>query len=198
MLKFIKKQKNAIVVLHEIYGVNDHIKKVCNEYPNKGFDVYCPSLLENKAPFLYSQQDEAYRYFINHSGFNPSGVVSLLSTIRPCYRKIIVIGFSVGATIAWLSAESKLCDGVVCYYGSRIRDYADIIPPCPCLVIFAEFEQSFDPVLVQRQLSDKASVTCHILNSHHGFSDPYGENFDCRNAEIARDLVADFISRIVQ
>ncbi|MDI5811330.1 DUF535 family protein, partial [Salmonella enterica subsp. enterica serovar Anatum] len=42
---------------------------------------------------------------------------------------------SVGATLAWLSAASGLCDGVVCYYGSRIRQYLHLAPLCPTLVI---------------------------------------------------------------
>lgn len=32
MLKLIKNYENAVVVLHEIYGINEHIKEVCVEY----------------------------------------------------------------------------------------------------------------------------------------------------------------------
>ncbi len=45
MLKLIKNYENAIVVLHEIYGINEHIKDVCAEYHERGFDIYCPLYL---------------------------------------------------------------------------------------------------------------------------------------------------------
>ncbi|ECC1693598.1 hypothetical protein DLR11_19310 [Salmonella enterica subsp. salamae] len=197
MLKLIKNYENAIVVLHEIYGINEHIKDVCAEYHERGFDIYCPPLFEHGIPFKYGQQDQAYKNFVNICGFNSTKINLLLSEIRGGYKKIIIIGFSVGATIAWLSAESNLCDGIVCYYGSRIRDYTDIMPSCPVLVIMAEFERSFDPSVLQKKLAGKTTVTYHVLNSYHGFSNPYSETYSCRNTEIARDLAYDFIGAIV-
>lgn len=64
---------------------------------------------------------------------------------RTQYETLIVVGYSVGATLAWLSAASGLCDGVVCYYGSRIRQYLHLAPLCPTLVIVARYEPAFDP-----------------------------------------------------
>lgn len=151
MLKLIKNNENAVVVLHEIYGINEHIKDVCAEYHDRGFDVYCPPLFEHGIPFKYEQQDQAYKNFANTCGFDATKINLLLGEIRGEYKKIIMIGFSVGATIAWLSAESNLCDGIVCYYGSRIRDYTDIMPQCPVLVIMAQFEKSFDPSVLQKK-----------------------------------------------
>ncbi|RDA61926.1 hypothetical protein DVH07_18460 [Hafnia paralvei] len=198
MLQFIKNFENSIIVLHEIYGINDHIQKVCAEYHEKGFDVFCPPLFFHDVPFKYSQQKEAYGHFVNHCLFNTSGIVSLLRDIRADYKKIILVGFSVGATMAWLSAESNLCDGIVCYYGSRIRDYLNISPNCPSLVILARFEKSFNPLALQKALINNTFVSCHILNSYHGFSDPYGSTFNHRDTCIARNIVYNFIDTIVK
>ncbi|EKR1469495.1 dienelactone hydrolase family protein [Salmonella enterica subsp. enterica serovar Muenchen] len=197
MLKLIRNYENAVVVLHEIYGINEHIKEVCAEYHERGFDIYCPSLFEHCIPYKYEQQEQAYKNFVNVCGFNETKVNLLLSDIRGRYKKIIMIGFSVGATIAWLSGESNLCDGIVCYYGSRIRDYTDIMPSCPVLVILTQFEKSLDPSNLQKKLAGKTTVTCHVLNSHHGFCDPYSETYNYRNSEIARDLTNGFVDKIV-
>ncbi|MGV8905417.1 MAG: dienelactone hydrolase family protein [Acetobacterium sp.] len=37
---------SAIIILHEIYGINPHIASVCNTYFSKGYDVYCPNWLD--------------------------------------------------------------------------------------------------------------------------------------------------------
>lgn len=45
----------------------------------------------------------------------------LIHEIRNEYNRIYVLGYSVGATTAWLCSEEK-CDGVIGYYGSRIKN----------------------------------------------------------------------------
>ena len=62
--------KNAIIVLHEIYGVNSFIESVCNELKSS-FDVICPNMLNRKA-FAYCEADKAYRYFQTEVGFEKS------------------------------------------------------------------------------------------------------------------------------
>ncbi len=96
-------------------------------------------------PFRYEQQEEAYRHFSANVGFDPAVVTTLLHELRTQYETLIVVGYSVGATLAWLSAASGLCDGVICYYGSRIRQYLHLAPLCPTLVIIARYEPAFDP-----------------------------------------------------
>ena len=69
--------------------------------------------------------------FSDNVGFDTAAIVSLLAELRAKYGTLILIGYSVGATLAWLAARSGLCDGAVCHYGSRIRQYCDAAPPCP-------------------------------------------------------------------
>lgn len=107
MFKLISDNENAVVVLHEIYGVNAHIKRICNIYHQSGYDVFCPDLLGRASPFTYEQHEEAYNYFTNHCGFNTSRIIKLTTALRESYQKIIIVGFSVGGTLAWLSAREK-------------------------------------------------------------------------------------------
>lgn len=40
--------KNAVIVLHEIYGINSFIKDICENLKTLRFDVFCPDMLEGK------------------------------------------------------------------------------------------------------------------------------------------------------
>lgn len=40
--------KKAIIVLHEIYGINNFISTQCLWYEHMGFDVLCPNMIERK------------------------------------------------------------------------------------------------------------------------------------------------------
>lgn len=56
MIKITKNYKNAIIILHEIYGVNRFIETISLEYHIQGFDVYCPDMLQNKLFYILSLQ----------------------------------------------------------------------------------------------------------------------------------------------
>lgn len=187
----------AIVVFHEIYGKNQHISRVCEQYHNLGYDVYCPDLLDGAEAFPYSRQQEAYEHFKAYIGFDVfENYVQLLSKLRPKYRSIVLIGYSVGATIAWRCSASGLCDGMVGYYGSRIRDYPEVKPKCPTLLIFAENEPNFDPRNLARTLGHKKYTSIVTLGGNHGFCDPYTINYTPSSAAKAELLTDEFLDRI--
>lgn len=188
----------AVVVFHEIYGINEHISEVCQRYLNQGYAVYCPNQLDGVEVFSYTRQQEAYEHFKANIGFDSfENYVQLLSTLRPKYRSIVLIGYSVGATIAWRCSASGLCDGMVGYYGSRIRDYPEVQPKCPSLLFFAENEPSFDPRDLARTLGQKKNTSIVTLCGNHGFCDRYTINYNPSSAAKAGLLTDEFLAGII-
>lgn len=184
----------AVILLHEIYGINRHIRESCSRFRSAGFDVYCPDLYPDGRVFSYAQQQEAYEYFTEHAGFSSSEkIAACIRNIRPAYKTVFLIGYSVGASIAWKCSASGLCDGVIGYYGSRIRDFMDVVPKCQTLLIFASEESSFDPSELHFSKEQTALTDVHILNGRHGFCDPFSENFNPESAADARQLTVHFL-----
>ncbi|MFP2265926.1 dienelactone hydrolase family protein [Citrobacter braakii] len=66
MLRLIKNNENAVVVLHEIFGINEHIKDVCAEYDDRGSDVYYPPLFKHGIPFKYEQRIKLTKKLLIH------------------------------------------------------------------------------------------------------------------------------------
>lgn len=196
MLKETKdKSKIAIVLLHEIYGINNHIISIKNEFENEGYDTYCVDLLNDKT-FDYEEADEAYSYFMNTIGFKKAKlkVLDYLYTIRKHYERIYLIGYSIGATVAWLCSEEKgLLDGVVCYYGSRIRDYISIEPKVETVLFFPYKENGFNIETVIEKLKDKEKVIIYKFNGLHGFSDPFSKYYNCKGKELSEDIIKELI-----
>jgi len=197
MLNIIRGKESAIIVLHEIYGINPHIKLICEHYLAAGYDVFCPNFVEPRGYFDYSREGEAYQYFVKNIGF-PSMVQQvnkILMKSRTDYRNVFLLGFSAGATTAWICSETEnAVDRVICYYGSRIRDYQNITPKCPILLIFAEEEKAFDVSELTCTLGQKQFVDVHVLNGKHGFSDPFSKHFNEQLQQKAQKLVDEFIT----
>lgn len=103
------------------------------------------------------------------------------------------MGFSIGATIAWICGTSGICDDIICYYGSPIRDYLSLVPKCRALVLFARKEKSFEAEIAARRFEAESHITISILNGHHGFCDPFSYKFDPAAAKTAKELTSKFL-----
>lgn len=178
MIEYLSGNEKAIIVLHEIYGVNRHIEEVCEFYASNGYDVYCPNLINRDRPFEYWQSQEAYQYFTDIIGFDVYvDMNNLMDQLKEKYKYLFLVGYSIGATIAWRCSDNINCDGVVGYYGSRIRDYVYQIPKCPVLLFFAK-KDAFDVDSLVEELSSKKQVTTYVLDGAHGYMDCYSEEFN--------------------
>ncbi len=199
MLNIMNGKESVIIVLHEIYGINPHIKWICEEYLAAGFDVICPNFVKSSDYFVYSREEDAYQYFVNHIGFSSMAdeVKTILMKAKTDYKYVFLLGFSVGATTAWICSETKnVVDGVICYYGSRIRDYQNITPKCPILLIFAKEEKSTNVSELTSSLGQKQLVSVHMINGRHGFSDPYSKHYNEQAQLIAQNLVVEFLNKL--
>ena len=195
MIEIKMNSETCILVLHEIYGINSFLKDVCESLSEQNFDVVCPNLLPQEKPFDYNQEEMAYKNFMDHAGFTNSvrKVKELVEDMRDQYSKIFILGFSVGATIAWLCSEEECVDGIVGYYGSRIRNYTEINPTCPTRLYFPKVEKSFDVYEVAFKL-EKPNVDVHIYDGQHGFCDPYAPGYNEELAKRTFKQTVDFFS----
>lgn len=181
MLPIQNHSDTAIIVVHEIYGVDEHILGVCNRLAQPRYDVLCPNLLTNRQmPFKQSEEPAAYQYFMQHVGFDlaKQQIEALSRQIRSQYRFCFIVGYSVGATTAWLCSQYKgLYNGIVCFYGSRIRDYQKLEPQCPTLLFFPEKEIGFEVDELLQTLTGRNNVSVAKVHALHGFTDPWSEQY---------------------
>jgi dienelactone hydrolase len=183
----------AIIVLHEIYGINEFIKNQCQKFIEAGYDVFCPNMI-NKPHFSYEESIEAYDFFTKNIGFEVykeiNGVASLL---KEKYDHVFVLGFSVGATIAWRCCENLLYSGIVACYGSRIRDYTDLNPACPTFLLFAK-EDCFDVHAMVCQLQNKQQLAIMEFDAEHGFLDSYSKHYNLQQAKRSEESITCFLN----
>lgn len=180
MLTYNNKSSTIVIVLHEIYGINNHIVLVCEKLAKYGVDVIAPNLLNNEKPFTYSEEAAAYTNFKNNIGFDHActQVKAILSKARKNYKNVYLLGFSAGATIAWLCSETNQCDLVIGFYGSRIRDYLTIKPACPVLLLFPAVEPSFNVDNLLLYLAQIENLEVAKIAGHHGFADRFSPHYN--------------------
>lgn len=197
MISISNQSDTIIIVIHEIYGINEHITEVCQALSEQGYDVICPNLIERDKPFQYIEEELAYRHFMDHVGFarGAAEIHSLLLNLRDTEKKIFIVGYSIGATIAWLCGSEKNVSGVACFYGSRIRDYRDTIPKCHSILFFPQTEPSFHVDVLVTKLKQHQSIEIHRYEGQHGFSDPFSLKYNEQSAKESFSRLIEFIER---
>lgn len=193
----MKKQDMAIVLAHEIYGVNKHMKYMQKRLSKLGIHVICPNLLCKEKSYSYAQEALAYQNFVQNIGFEYAvqQVNQVIAELKQQYQRVGVVGFSVGATIAWLCSENKICDFVIGCYGSRIRNHADIEPSCPTLLIFPTEEKGFDVHNLVETLKKKEYKDLKLKSfpGVHGFIDSFSQNYHEVSAVKALQYMDEFL-----
>ncbi|WP_413286923.1 dienelactone hydrolase family protein [Bacillus mojavensis] len=173
-------QKPLVILAHEIYGVNSHMKKNARLIKMAGYDVITPNLLEDGEVYTLQEEKIAYEQFTKHERLKTGETIIQHLIRQNAGRRIFVIGFSAGATIAWKCSSMPEVSGTVCYYGSRIRDSLHHVPICPVLLFFPSYEPSFDVPLLIKKLREKQHphLAIYQFDALHGFANPESVYFD--------------------
>lgn len=184
-----------LIVIHEIYGINEHMKMMCETFTSYGYDVLCPNLLSCDTPYDYTDEKKAYKNFTENIGFRTASekVKSIIYRYQDRYEKVFLVGFSIGATVAWICSEVESVNGIIGYYGSRIRNYLEIIPKVPVLLMFPEHEKSFDVEELQSYLI-KQDHSIYQFKGEHGFSDPFSNRYHEDSARESLSKAIEFIN----
>lgn len=156
----------TIIIIHEVFGVTENLRKLATELEKIGFKVILPSLYSDN----YRGKNEKYSYkkYFAEVGFEKS--IRLIDRIIEENSKdnIFIIGFSIGATLAWMKSADDRVRGIIGFYGSRIRNYLGITPCIPTRLFFCN-EESFDVENLIVELKKKQNTEVTKIPGAHGF-----------------------------
>ncbi|HYK21503.1 MAG TPA: dienelactone hydrolase family protein [Pyrinomonadaceae bacterium] len=190
----------GIVVLQEIFGVNNYIRSVADWYAEHGFVAVAPDLfwrLErgvqltdkgddwNKAIAFYQKLDHP------KAVEDCAAAVEFLRHHTACNGRVGAVGFCLGGNLAYLLSVRFKPDCAVGYYGVGIDKSLDEASnlSAPLMLHIAELDK-FCPPEAQAQihaaLDSNPLVTIHdYANLDHAFGRPGGEHYDAAAAELA-------------
>lgn len=157
--------KGALILIHEIWGLVDHITDVADRYASQGYLVIAPDLLSVQGitptvgaelVALMTEPDEEKRLANQtalREGMAPARApgyaevaLEMLTRVVDAleaegFNKIAVLGFCFGGTYSYaLAAQDKRIVAAVPFYGTAPQD--DKIPgiSCPVLAFYGEID----------------------------------------------------------
>ena len=196
------KPKGGIAVIQEIFGVNHHIRAVCDRFAGDGYVAVAPALFDRMTRNFesgYSPAEiEKARSYIAKPDWDAmlrdtDAAIKEIKSIGP----IAIVGFCMGGTIAFLSAARL--SGLKCaiaYYGGRIVAFADERPKCPVQMHFGENDQSIPMTDVEIIKQKRPECEIYVYKgAGHGFHCDERGSFHQPSATLAWERAQAFLKK---
>lgn len=195
------KPLGGVVVVQEIFGVNRHIRSVCDRLAALGYAAVAPALFDRFARDFqsgYSPEEIAQaRKFLTNIDWT-AFVRDTTAAVEALPRPVAVLGFCMGGTVAYLAATQL--DGLaaaVCFYGGQIVKSADHKPRCPTQMHFGEKDESIPMTDVDAIRAKRPDCEIHLYPAGHGFHCDERASFHAESAAIAWGRTLRFLDGVM-
>jgi carboxymethylenebutenolidase len=201
----------AVVVIQEIFGVNQVMRDITDGLAGQGYLAVCPDLfwrIEPDIDITDKTEAEWKRAFELFNAFDvDAGVEDIQATITAirgdaqCSGKVGAVGFCLGGMLAFLTATRTDADAAASYYGvgleNRVGEAEKLARP---LLLHVAEEDQFVPkdaqAIILKALKDHPQIEIHTYpGRNHAFARPGGEHFDEADAKLAGGRTLQFFQR---
>jgi carboxymethylenebutenolidase len=203
----------AVVVIQEIFGVNQVMRDITDGLASQGYLAICPDLfwrIEPGIDITDKSEAEWKRAFELFNAFDvDQGVKDIQATIKAiradpqCGGKVGAVGFCLGGLLAFLTATRTDVDAAASYYGVGIENRTAEAEKLaePLLLHIAEDDQ-FVPkeaqAMILRDLKNHPQIEIHTYPGRdHAFAREGGEHYDAADAKLAGGRTLQFFQRTI-
>ena len=187
-------RKGGVIVVQEIFGLDEHVRRDVDRWASLGFEALAPS--------LYDRRDFGFIAAHDQKGLT-AGVANAMATpldqaladIAACrdqlaeQGKVYIVGYCYGGSMAWLAAgKLEGLSGSSSYYGSMVQANAALKPMCPVIVHLGRLDTHIPADDVKAALeAANPDVPVYIYEeAGHGFNNEDPERYHKASAELAR------------
>jgi carboxymethylenebutenolidase len=199
----------AVVVLHEVFGVNADIRKTCDELAEQGFLAVAPDLFWRQEPgvdlSVTSEPDwqhglRLYKAYDRDAGARDvKDTANVAGKLPECNGKVAVLGYCLGGLMTFLTAVRYGVDAAVAYHGGETDKYLGEVDRlvAPLLMHLAEEDEFISKSAqaeIKAALASKPNATVFSYpGQNHAFSRHNGAHYNAAAAALAHRRTNEFL-----
>jgi carboxymethylenebutenolidase len=200
----------AVVVLHEVFGVNADIRKHCDELAELGFIAVAPDLFWRQEHGVdldvRSEPDWQHGLLLYQAFDRDAGARDVKDTaaaaaeLPDCTGKVAVLGYCLGGLMTFLTAVRYGVDAAVAYHGGDTEKYLGEVGglEAPLLMHLGE-EDEFISRRAQEEikaaLAGKPNAAVYSYpGQRHAFSRHNGAHYDAAATALANSRTHEFLN----
>ena len=193
----IKNSAAAIVIINENFEINHWIKETVDEFSERGYLAITPDLTHNiksrvatgsiTIARLRKELDSEKNTDYEAAIVDLSSIITEVKALPGCNGKVGIVGFSSGATLAYLSAARLHVDAAIGYYGAETLDYLNEGKNinCPLLLHMSAHDNRLKTNSlrkIQAALIGKANISVYTYIAGHSFANSHDPKLYLREA----------------
>jgi len=203
----------AVVVIQEIFGVNQVMRDTTDGLAGQGYLAICPDLfwriepgidITDKSEAEWKRAFELFNAFDVEQGVKD--IQATITTIRAdpgCTGQVGAVGFCLGGQLAFLTATRTDVNAAVSYYGvgleNRVPEAEKLTRP---LMLHIAEEDQFVPkdaqAVIVQALKDHPQIEIHSYPGRdHAFARDGGEHYHEADARLAGGRTLQFFQRTI-
>ncbi len=186
--------KGAVVVIQEIFGVNQHIREVTDGYAADGYYAIAPKIFDRIERDIELGYEEADMGRGIDLAFQQLDLAAALGDIQTAINhaseqgKVGVVGYCFGGLLTWLSA----CDldnvaAASSYYGGGVAGQMEKTPKCPVIMHFGELDAHIPMSDVESVKAAQPDTPVYVYDADHGFNCDHRASYDAAAAATAKE-----------
>ena len=169
-------RRGGLAVVQEIFGVNDHIRDVCDRFAAEGYETCAPALFDRLERGVELGYDDAGR----RAGLDLMRRADMTGAVldtQACVAALRgagavgVVGFCWGGRVAWVAACRAVgVAAAVCYYGGGIHEHLDLEPQCPVMLHYGRTDAAIPLDKVELVRAARPEAEIRLYDAGHGFN----------------------------
>lgn len=195
--------RGAVIVLHEIFGVNQHMHDVCNKLARDGYIAAAPDLFHRSGPWFTAEYTD---YAPGVQRGNETTQDNIRADLRATHgalqtTKIAALGFCMGGRQAYVANGILPLACAVSFYGGNLIGLPDLADKQsgPLLTLWGGRDRMID-VAQRRGVADmlaaanKPHADITFSDADHGFFCDHRKSYNPLAAAQAWPLVTAFLA----
>lgn len=176
----------GLVILQEIFGVTDQLKRVAARYAALGLEVAVPALFDRQ------RRDTVFPFDAATEGRGLAMAADLDAVMRDVAAAMAavgspaaVLGFCWGGGLAIRAAQDLDVACAVCFYGTRLPQYLDRPLRAPVLGHFGREDDHVPPDMLAAAREALPEMEVHMYDGGHAFANDARASYRAEAAEAA-------------
>jgi carboxymethylenebutenolidase len=205
-----KKPAGAVVLIQEIFGVNEAMRAIAKQVADLGFIAVCPDLfwriepgidLTDKTDAEWKRAFELFQTFDQAKGIEDlKATVAACRTLSGSNGKVATMGYCLGGRLAFMMAERSDADVNISYYGVGLDNLlGDLNKVKSPLIVHIADQDEFFPADGRRKVVEAVKsnpkIAAHVYpDANHAFARVGGVHWQGRAATIANGRSAEALA----
>jgi carboxymethylenebutenolidase len=191
----------GLVLAQEIFGVNQHIRTMCERFAAEGYAVVAPALFDRIRPGIelgYTPADVAEGRALRPQVPEAATMLDIDAAAAALSgEKLGIVGYCWGGTLAWWGAtRTKHFLAASCWYGGGIAATRSETPHCPVQMHFGDQDASIPEADIAAIRAAQPGVDVFVYaGAGHGFGCDERGSFSPKDAALAQQRTLAFFGQ---